>query len=272
MRTRRALGLPEPRHHELQERRLDPPARDVFVDAAATALSQLDLPCSHLIEHGLDERRLDLDGPVRGQLVVAVDRSDDRLARRVPVEMVEPEVVAEHVGNAGLEPVELRERVLADREQEARPQARPGDGLGEVLEEAVRLVTGAVVEEVLLEPVEDDEDLGVRERGAALERLRERVRGLLARRVRELRSQGRRRVVLPVVEDDHLQPLGQRAQVADDAGAQHGALPNAGLAVQHRERRGHQVGGDDFPLALPTEEEERVELGVLEGGQTLVGA
>src|SRR5262245_31710350 len=157
-RAGRLLGVPQPRHDELQERRLDPALGDTLLDTPAAAVSQLDLPRRHLVEHGLYERWLDLDSVVRGQLVETVDWPDDGLAPRGTVEVVEPQVVPEYVRDPALEAVELRQGVFADREQEARAQARPGDGLGEVLEEAVGLLAGAVVEKVLLESVEDDED------------------------------------------------------------------------------------------------------------------
>src|SRR5205085_12614517 len=89
------------------------------------------------------------------ELVVALDRPEDRVAAAAPVEVVEAQVVREEARDPALEGVELRERVLAQAEQEVRTQAGVADRLRELLRERVALV----VEEVLLELVEDDVDV-----------------------------------------------------------------------------------------------------------------
>ena len=49
------------------------------------------------------------------------------------------------------------------------------------------------------------------------------------------------------------------------------ALPDSRLAVEDGQPGRHQVGLDELPLALPAEEEEHIEVGVLERRQPLVG-
>src|SRR5919108_577116 len=85
--------------------------------------ADVDAPALDRVEDALDERGLDRDR-VAAELAVALDRPYDRVAAAAAVEMLEPQVVAEEVRDAGLERVELRERVLAQAEEEVRPQAR----------------------------------------------------------------------------------------------------------------------------------------------------
>ena len=49
------------------------------------------------------------------------------------------------------------------------------------------------------------------------------------------------------------------------AGAEHRALPDPARAVEHRQPGREHIRRDDLALALAPEEQERVELGVLEG-------
>src|SRR5205807_3857518 len=148
--------LPEALHDELEVRRLDPARVTGARDRAAAVHAVVDPAALHLVEDGLDERGLDAHG-LAAELAVALERADDRLAPARPVEMVEPEVVAEEVRDPGLERVELRERVLPQAEQEVRPQAGLADRRRELPREAG---AGAVslVEEVLLRLVEDPVD------------------------------------------------------------------------------------------------------------------
>src|SRR2546430_387830 len=101
------------------------------------------------------------------QLVVALDRPDDRGAAALPVEVVKPEVVGEEVGDPALERIELGKSVLAQPEQEVRAQAGLADRVRELRGEFVALV----VEEVLLELIEDGVDIaahGLRRSGEPL--------------------------------------------------------------------------------------------------------
>ena len=56
-------------------------------------------------------------------------------------------------------------------------------------------------------------------------------------------------------------PVWLRAEVMGDAGVQHRALADAARTVEQRQPRRHQVGGDDFPLGVTTEEEGGLLLG-----------
>src|ERR671923_2221971 len=143
--------------------------------------ADVDAPALDRVEDALDERGLDRDR-VAAELAVALDRPYDRVAAAAAVEMLEPQVVAEEVRDAGLERVELRERVLAQAEEEVRPQAGLADRRRELTREAG---AGAVplVEEVLLELVEDHVDVAADGLRSAAERLDERAAALEADRL-----------------------------------------------------------------------------------------
>ena len=93
-----------------------PPSTD-----AEPAERRLDLPCSDLVEHAFDELRLHGDG-LAGELGEALDRTHDRRAGGLPVEPVEPERVREEARDPAGEAVELRERVLAQRDEDVDPE------------------------------------------------------------------------------------------------------------------------------------------------------
>src|SRR5881396_4182487 len=108
------LLVPDAFHHELEIRRLDA-ARVRFAGRKSTAcLSEIDLTPGRLREDGFDQLGLDHDRLV-GELVVALDRFCDRVARRGPVEMIEAEVVREEARDAALESVELGEGIVSKR-------------------------------------------------------------------------------------------------------------------------------------------------------------
>ena len=100
-------------------RRRSPPST-----APRPDLADADLAGDDLVEHRVDELRLDLDAlvaPRRARLYSAIGPTiAARAAARL--EVLEAEVVPEHVRDPALEGVELGERVLADREQEVHPQ------------------------------------------------------------------------------------------------------------------------------------------------------
>ncbi len=84
-----SLLVPEACEHELKVRRLDASA---LVGRGGAVLAECDLARRHLVEHGLNQRRLDLHlltGPGNGAVPV-LKRLDDRLARCIAVEMLEP--------------------------------------------------------------------------------------------------------------------------------------------------------------------------------------
>ena len=75
--------------------------------------------------------------------------------------MIDAQVVVEQLRDLPLEDVELRERVLADRDEEVDAKVGLVHSLDECAREAPLVALAAVIEEVLLELVEDDEDLSV---------------------------------------------------------------------------------------------------------------
>ncbi len=152
--ARTAFGLPEPLHHELEERSFD--SRRPVGGGLRLGAARRDAADGDLVEDALDESRLDRDPrpPERRQ---ALERPGDRPLARTPVEAVEAQVVAEDVRNQRFEPVELREGVLTHREKHVDAQ-RLGHELGQLPLERARL---RVVEEVLLGLVEDEVDVAI---------------------------------------------------------------------------------------------------------------
>ena len=243
-----ALGRPDPFHHELEIRRLDPPLAPAAVDGADARLPEFDAARRHLVEHRLDELRLDRHGFPR-ELVPPRDGPEDRGPRGVAVEPVESELVCEHVRQRRLEDVQRTERVFAQRDQDVH--ARLGtQQLRQGLDQRPAARAVIVVDEVLLELVEDHVRLG------HVLHLGERGGGVLRPRV---------------VHDDERRRR-DLAQLADDACAEDRRLADAGLAVEHGQPRREQVRDDHRALALPSEEEERVEVGVVENAEPLVRA
>jgi hypothetical protein len=59
--------------------------------------------------------------------------------------MLEPQQIVEHARDPGLETVELRDRVLADREKEVRPTLTAPDRAGELLLECASSLVGSVI-------------------------------------------------------------------------------------------------------------------------------
>ena len=160
--SRRALLRPEPararaggRAPRSAPRRRRLPGRD----GAGAVRRRATFPASHLVEHRFDERRLDrhLLAGRRHRPVPLLERTLDRLRGQPPVEVVEPQVVAEQPGIAALEAVEPGERVLADRDQEVRGRRRRSQRARSSSQNEPSPSSSAVVEEVLLELVEDDE-------------------------------------------------------------------------------------------------------------------
>ena len=260
----RPLLLPEALHDELEVRRLDPPVGPFARDRAAALAAHVDPAALHLVEDGLDERGLDRHRRA-AELAVALDRPHDRLAAAAPVEVLEPQV-----RDPRLERVELRERVLAQAEEEVRPQAGLADRRRELAREAG---AGAVplVEEVLLELVEDDVDVAADRFRRGLQRLDERPPALEADRLLDRLLRAPVGVARPRREDDDRRVV-DRAHRVRDRGAEERALADAARPVQHRQPRGHEVGEHDLALALAAEEEQRVELRVLERSEALEGA
>ena len=82
------LLVPEPSEDELKIGRLD--AHSVL--ASSGGIAEADLAGGHLLEHRLDQRRLDLHllAGVGDHPVPALERLEDRPPRGVPVEVLEP--------------------------------------------------------------------------------------------------------------------------------------------------------------------------------------
>jgi hypothetical protein len=78
------------------------------------------------------------------------------------------------------------------------------------------------------------------------------------------------RIVAPTREDHHQRLFRQRPERARDRGAATTTF-DAARPVEDGEPRGDEVGHDDLGLPLASEEQERIELGVLEGVQPLYG-
>ena len=77
----RPFLVPEPLHHELEIRRLDADDAVAALDGSAARLADADLAGQHLLQHDVDELRLDLDPIcVTDEAVVLGDRLDDRRA------------------------------------------------------------------------------------------------------------------------------------------------------------------------------------------------
>ena len=269
-----ALDVPQSLEHELEIRRLDPSAFGGGILGAASARgSELDPTCLDGVEDLIHELVVrDYRVCLAGKLVVPLDRPEDRPLGGLTIQPVQPKRVAEEVRDLRLERVELRESVLANADQEVGAMFPVADDLGELLEGAATLV----VEEVLLELVEDDVELGA-DRGVPPRHcLGERAPTEVQVDVRpdapclllDRAKQAFARVAAPVgVHDD---PGGLvPSEPCDDAGAEKRRLPHAARPVQDRESRGHEVGGDHLDLALAAEEEQRVELGLPERRQAL---
>ena len=126
---------------------------------AETAERRIDASGSDLVEHALDELRLDGDG-LAGQLGEALDRPDDRRARRLAIEPVEPERVREEARDTAREAIELGQRVLAQRDEDIDPRGTRKK-CREQLGEGARPGVVRVIEEVLLGLVEHEVDVSV---------------------------------------------------------------------------------------------------------------
>jgi hypothetical protein len=268
---------PQPFHHELEERRLDLVFDRQVPIGTLGAVAAREAARGRRVDHGLGQRRLErVRRLVRRQAAVPfLDRAVDRVPRGRAAEVVDPNVVCEQARDPALEAVELRPRVLSDREQEVHPQVRVVDDLRERARERLLAVVLAVVEEVLLELVEDDEDRPHSSRPRA-----QRPDGRVARTPRVDAGPGglRRghadglhqpgqRVVAPGAEGADREGGtarggGMPAQRVDHAGLDQGRLADAARPVDDREPRRAEVPGDDPDLLVAAEEEVGVCLAV----------
>ena len=126
VRAGRALLVPQPLHHELEIRRLDPGAA---LDVCCTldgsrppmAGSICPMPTS-------SSTRSTSSGSTvtscAGELGEALDGAHDGGASGLAVQAVEPKRVREQAGDATREAIELRERVLAERDEHVDAEGR----------------------------------------------------------------------------------------------------------------------------------------------------
>ena len=123
-----ALDVPQPLHHELQVRRLDPARGAVALGDAETARAELDPSRADAVEDTLDEHVLG-DDLLAFELAPALQGPDDRRPPGNPVEPVETQDVGEQARDVAFEPVEPRERVLAQRQEHVDAQRAVDDSL-----------------------------------------------------------------------------------------------------------------------------------------------
>src|SRR5581483_10428866 len=242
--SRAALLLPDAVEDQLQER-------------GAKAVLHLGL-------EGVDERVLG-GHPFAGDLGERVERPDDRLPRGACSDRLEPKDVPERLGQPAREGIELREGVISNGEENAGPQTGATEKLVQPAEERA---VGAVVHEVLLELIEQENDVsvpcggsgGVGEPGGRTERRRRRANRLDKRIDRALDPRR-------VDGDDRFSASTKGLRYPR---AQQRALSDAACAVQHREAARLEVRDQRVALCIATEEETSVELGVVEARQPLV--
>src|SRR4051812_36128888 len=92
------VDVPEPLQDELKVGRLDTALVGLCVGASPARVAEIDAAGSYLVQDGVDELRLDLDGRLSWpELIVLADRADDRGLGRAPVETLEPQRVREQV-------------------------------------------------------------------------------------------------------------------------------------------------------------------------------
>ena len=117
----RALRVPDPLHHELQVRRLDPPSPPLpFRPCPARRRGGRRSPRATWSSTVSTSSGSILHLAVRAHRVVRVDRPDDRRPRRLAVQMFEPQRVGEEVRDLWPEPIEGCQRFIPQREQEER--------------------------------------------------------------------------------------------------------------------------------------------------------
>ena len=242
------LDLPQPAHDELQVRRLDAIVVSRGGDDTPAHRSELDSPGRNFVENSIDESWFQVDPAFGGdELVVSLQGTADRRLPGRTVEVLQPQTVRKEVGNHRLEAVEQGKSVFANSDQHVHTQIRPANHVGQLLDEAAILL---VVEEELLELIEHQVDVAPRTRC----QIRERLTGIADPRG-----------VNPDVDTRLL------AKLVRDTGSQHGRLADAGRSEQHRQARGHQVRRDHLAVAVAPEEEQRVDSGVFERREALVG-
>ena len=221
-------------HDELEEWRLDlvgAPAAPASVLADLLRESELARP-SGRVDHGVDERVLDTYRSSPGARRRFHSSTGRSIAspRACSGQVVDPEVVARTGGDAPLEDDRASpRRPLGSRRGRVIAQIGLVDDGRELVGEGAVAVLVAVVEEVVLELVEDDEHHAhVRRPGARAsrpdgfprcQRAPTPVAELLRRRQPGLRPAARERIVPPVAEGADREPASARAALAPPRGS-----------------------------------------------------
>ena len=148
--------------------------------ASAPGLTEHDVSGLNVVEHRFDELGLDLDMLVlrRDQPIPLLDRPDGRSMRCSAIKVVDPEVVVVEEGDPTLEPVEPCIGVLADRDQDVGLRRAAVERARQLLEERSLALLVAVVEEVLLELVEDEQNVAIETVAPGIEQLGEAQRAV----------------------------------------------------------------------------------------------
>ena len=188
------LVIPQALHDQLEVGRLDAVrvgnARAVgaTVGVARVPLRICHLPLAgvlsaHLANFDLAEHRVDeviLERHVRvrlDELVEPRDRPGYRLSCGVTREWRHPQPRVQEPRNGPFEPIQLRERILSDRDEDVHPKAPVVDELWELHRERAGAVAAAVIQRQILELIEDQEQRCIQSLRSCRDRLHERRLG-----------------------------------------------------------------------------------------------
>jgi len=151
-----ALDLPQALKHELEVRRLHTAHLHGAFHCTSSGQRGLKASCRDLVEHVVHQSGLDLHRAGRPRdRGKAAQRTEDRLAPRGPVELVEAKGIHVEPGDSLLEDVELSKCVVADTEQDVDSQSRTENELREQIDEARCPLLGRVVQKEFLELVDE---------------------------------------------------------------------------------------------------------------------
>ena len=289
--ARRLLFLmPHALHHELEERRLEPPLRALGlvrgVAPAAACPAGRELVRLHPRQDLVHERVLDAGRWGEVELIPDPEWPPDGLLGCGLVQTLDLDAVGEELRHPGRQPVEARDGVVAHGDQEVDRQGGVGDRLAQGGGQRP-LVLRTAVDEVLLELVEDDQEFRLRPLRPLPQPLdgRTGVRRWLGRlgteEVRDRRPDcrpepGKGLDPGTVEEGDHVARPAELRQVAvrvlpqpaGDPGLEQRRLARPARSKHEGESRGEQVRDDDVSIGLPAEEERLVYL--VEGLEALV--
>ena len=173
---------PQMSHHQLEIRRFDASVPRHGIRSAVTPaahLAQRDAAHSYLIEYRLHEGWFDrgLEGVIFGKhAVVLGDGAFDGGATGGAAQVLDSKVVVEQARDPALEPVQLGKRILANADEEARPQVPAGNRARELVSKRSPAIFLRVIEKVVLELIEDDDQVGLHTVGPFPQRREQRGR------------------------------------------------------------------------------------------------